>query len=106
MTVFSKLLSLTLLASSVVAWEQTLDEAHPHEFPALAASGADKFPMQDCGSFALHEASIDEILAAYASSTTTIVEVANCYVQRIRQTKDYIKYVPNNKSPTVYTDSS
>ena len=106
MTVFSKLLSLALLASSSGAWEQTIEDAHPYEFPSLSAAGAHKFPMADCGSFKLHEASIDEIRAAYAAGTTTIVQVASCYVQRILQTNDYIKYVSRNIESIMNTRKS
>lgn len=88
----SSLLSLALLAVSAIA-DQTLTDAetYPVEFPVLSASGADKFPMDKCGTFTLEEASIDDIQAAYAAGTLTTVQLANCYIKRIHQTNDYIK---------------
>lgn len=88
------LLALALSFTAVSAYDasaQLLTTPHPYEFPSDSVAGIDRFPMPLCNGFKLEEASIDQIQAAFTAGTLTTKQVAKCYVDRIKQTNDYIK---------------
>ncbi|OLN83389.1 putative amidase [Colletotrichum chlorophyti] len=64
----------------------------PSVFPLLDnANSADLFPMPPCGSFDLHEATIDEMQAAMEAGALTSQQLVACYLQRTYQTQEYIR---------------
>ena len=70
---------------------QILTDPYAYDFPRLSAPASTLFPMRYCHGFVLEEASVDEIQAAFANNTFTIVELLNCYLDRIQQTQPYLK---------------
>ncbi|KAK8023574.1 amidase [Apiospora rasikravindrae] len=53
------------------------------------ADSAQLFPMQQCGSFQLEEATIDQMQAAMENGTLTSVQLVTCYMIRNYQTQEY-----------------
>ena len=51
------------------------------------------FPMPSCYGFTLEEATIDQMQAAMSRGKLTSQQLVMCYMQRIYQTDQYIKYV-------------
>lgn len=75
---------------------QTLSSPYPYEFPVLQnGSNADvgQFPMPKCNGFTLEEATIDQMQEALSKGTLTSVQIVMCYLQRIFQVDEYIRYV-------------
>ncbi len=64
----------------------------PYYFPKLGQNAADLFPMPDCNGFVLEEATIDQLQDAMGKGQLTSLQIALCYLQRIQQTDEYIKY--------------
>ncbi|KAL8875505.1 MAG: hypothetical protein Q9198_006147, partial [Flavoplaca austrocitrina] len=59
-------------------------------FPLQKNEGTpDLFPMPPCGSFALEEATIDDMQQAMARGKLTSVQLTLCYMQRIYQLQSY-----------------
>lgn len=90
-------LSALAVAGSVAADDlvdsQIVNDPYPYHFPKLGTEGSKLFPMKDCMGFKLEEASIDDIQKQYKNGTFTTVELVTCYLDRIVQTQQYLKYV-------------
>lgn len=71
---------------------ETSQEPFPYVFPDFARNSADWFPMPDCNGVVLEEATIDELQDAMRGGQLTSVTIVMCYLQRIYQTDEYIKY--------------
>ena len=71
---------------------ETLATPFTYYFPKLGQSAADLFPMPDCNGFVLEEATIDQLQDAMGKGQLTSLQIALCYLQRIQQTDEYIKY--------------
>ena len=74
------------------ATAETLASPFPYHFPQLGQSAADLFPMPDCNGFVLEEATIDQLQDAMVKGQLTSLQIALCYLQRIQQTDEYVKY--------------
>lgn len=70
----------------------TLQGPFPYVFPDLAHDPADRFPMPHCNGMVLEEATIDELQEAMKRGQLTSVAIVMCYLQRVYQTDEYIKY--------------
>ncbi len=77
---------------SNAATAETLATPFPYYFPKLGQSAADLFPMPDCNGFVLEEATIDQLQDAMGRGQLTSLQIALCYLQRIQQTDEYVKY--------------
>ena len=75
-----------------VATAETLTTPFPYYFPNLGQSATDLFPMPDCNGFVLEEATIDQLQDVMGKGQLTSLQIASCYLQRIQQTDEYIKY--------------
>ena len=75
-----------------VATAETLTTPFPYYFPSLGQSATDLFPMPDCNGFVLEEATIDQLQDVMGKGQLTSLQIALCYLQRIQQTDEYIKY--------------
>jgi amidase len=76
---------------------QILNFPYPYEFPQLQdGSNVDNglFPMPLCRGFKLEEASIDQLQQAMSNGTLTSVQIVLCYLKRIYQIDEYIRYYP------------
>lgn len=93
---------------------QVLDEPFPYEFPAFwidedvevverrraavqkrtRVKNPDPFPMQKCNGYKLEEATIDQMQKWMENGKLSSVDIVLCYVRRIQQTDDYIRYGP------------
>ncbi|TDZ34411.1 putative amidase [Colletotrichum spinosum] len=63
----------------------------PSVFPLLEdADTTNIFPMPACGSFDLHEATIDQMQAAMEAGTLSSQQLVGCYIQRTYQTQEFI----------------
>ncbi len=71
---------------------ETLQNPFPYAFPDFAQNSIDWLPMPNCNGVVLEEATIDEIQDAMRRGQLTSVTMAMCYLQRIYQTDEYIKY--------------
>lgn len=61
-------------------------------FPLLQNVGTNAlFPMPPCNGFHLEEATIDQMQAAMKQGNLTSVQLSLCYLERMLQTKDYLK---------------
>ena len=74
---------------------ETLATPFPYYFPKLGQNAADLFPMPDCNGFVLEEATIDQLQDAMGKGQLTSLQIALCYLQRIQQTDEYVKYAFN-----------
>ena len=74
------------------ATAETLATPFPYYFPKLGQSAADLFPMPDCNGFVLEEATIDQLQDAMGRGQLTSLQIALCYLQRIQQIDEYVKY--------------
>lgn len=66
----------------------------PLEHGSLVArdNGSVLFPMFPCHGVQLEEASIDHLQALMASGTLSSVDLLHCYMERVFQTTNYLKY--------------
>ncbi|WYZ40965.1 hypothetical protein EsH8_IV_001306 [Colletotrichum jinshuiense] len=81
----------SLVSCSNSTWPGNATAALPSVFPLLEnVDSADLFPMPLCGSFDLHEATIDQMQAAMEAGTLTSQQLVACYMQRTYQTQEYI----------------
>ncbi|KAI5287217.1 hypothetical protein KEM54_006152 [Ascosphaera aggregata] len=94
---FSAALSALALTSCAAADDlvdsQILNDPYPYHFPKLGTEGSGLFPMQTCNGFKLEEASIDVIQGQFKSGKLTTVQLVNCYLDRIVQTKQYLNAI-------------
>ena len=74
------------------ATAEMLTTPFPYYFPNLGQSATDLFPMPDCNGFVLEEATIDQLQDVMGKGQLTSLQIAVCYLQRIQQTDEYIKY--------------
>ena len=74
------------------ATAETLGTPFPYYFPKLGQSAADLFPMPDCNGFVLEEATIDQLQDAMGNGQLTSLQITLCYLQRIQQIDEYVKY--------------
>lgn len=82
----------SLVGCSNSTWPGNATAALPSVFPLLEnVDSADLFPMPLCGSFDLHEATIDQMQAAMEAGTLTSQQLVACYMQRTYQTQEYIQ---------------
>ena len=91
-----KSLFFALLCSNVgalaVAGTVEWDTSSFSPIPLLEnANTTGLFPMDKCGSFALEEATIDDMQAAMGDGTLTSTQLVVCYMQRVYQTAEYTK---------------
>lgn len=77
--------------ASSLAMSETLDSPFPYDFPVLGQNPAELFPMPHCNGFTLEEATIDQLQDAMRKGNLTSVHIAICYLQRIWQTREYVK---------------
>lgn len=56
------------------------------------ANTTELFPMADCHGLKLEEATIDQMQEAMTKTNLTSLKLVGCYLTRIIQTQDYIKY--------------
>lgn len=63
-----------------------------YDFPAPNHNGSAAFPMQKCQGHQLEESSIDDLQALLHSKNLSSVELVFCYLERIYQTGNYLKY--------------
>lgn len=73
---------------------QDLASPFPYEFPYLGNGSdidASRFPMPQCNSITIDEATVDQLQDFMTSGKLTSVQLALCYLQRIYQTDPYIK---------------
>ena len=87
-------ISSTFNASQLAA-SQILGEPFPYDFPDQD-SVSDLFPMQSCNGMVLEEATIDQLRDYMSHGRLTSFQLVLCYLQRIYQTDNYIKYDSNN----------
>ncbi len=78
--------------ASYLVSSQTLEAPFPYYFPNVEDPTA-LFPMLPCDGFTLEEATIDQLQDAMSNGRLTSSRLLLCYLQRIYQTDDYIKYV-------------
>lgn len=75
---------------------QTLISPYPYEFPVLG-NGTNEdsghFPMPLCNGLTLEEATIDQLQEALSTGELTTVTLTLCYIQRVYQTDQYIRYM-------------
>lgn len=86
--------ALALFAS--LAYPTLADSALSQEsvFPLQQNAGTTElFPMPSCHGFTLEEATMDQMQAAMSSGQLTSKQLVMCYMKRIYQTDQYIKYV-------------
>ena len=83
------------------ATAETLAKPFPYYFPKLGQSAADLFPMPDCNGFVLEEATIDQLQDAMGNGQLSSLQIALCYLQRIQQTDEYVKYAFKSFSSNV-----
>ena len=74
-----------------------LNTPYPYFFPELNSDASNLFPMPLCHGFHLEEATIDQIQAALSSHILTSEQLVTCYLDRVYQVAEYIKYgsLPN-----------
>lgn len=66
-----------------------------HDFPIAGNNGSSLFPMRPCRGFQLEEASIDDIQRLLTSRALSSVDLVSCYLERVYQTSNYLKYAHN-----------
>jgi len=71
---------------------KTLQDPFSYVFPDLVHDPADRFPMPACNGMVLEEATIDELQESMKRGQLTSVAILMCYLQRVYQTDEYIKY--------------
>ena len=84
--------TITNYCFSNAATPETLATPFPYYFPKLGQNAADLFPMPDCNGFVLEEATIDQLQDAMGTGQLTSLQISLCYLQRIQQTDEYVKY--------------
>lgn len=78
---------------SQLAASQELQTPFPYYFPN--SSNADTmglFPMPDCHGLRLEEVTIDKLQAAMIHGRLRALQLVRCYLARIAQTNEYIRY--------------
>ena len=85
----------SIFNASQLAASQILGEPFPYDFPDQD-SVPDLFPMQSCNGIVLEEATIDQLQDYMDHGKLTSSQLVLCYLQRIYQTDNYIKYDSNN----------
>ena len=65
-----------------------------YDFPIASGNGSVLFPMHPCRGVQLEEASIDHLQALMTSRTLSSVDLLDCYMNRVFQTSNYLKYAP------------
>jgi amidase len=79
---------------SLIGEAQILQSPYPYYFPRLEKAGTtDLFPVPLCNGFKLEEATVDELQHAMATGVLTSVKLVTCYLQRIYQVDNYIRWV-------------
>lgn len=81
-------------ASSLVD-SQILTSSFPYHFPVLqngSSAEETEFPMPLCNGFKLEEAIINQLQEAIADGRLTSVQIVECYLQRIHQVDQYLRY--------------
>lgn len=81
--------------SSLVVDSQNLNLPYPYEFPVFREGHSEhggQFPMQKCHGLTLEEATIDQLQEALSKGKITTVKLVLCYLQRIYQTDEYLRY--------------
>lgn len=63
-------------------------------FPIASDNGCVLFPMPPCHGVQLEEANIDHPQALMTSRTLSSVDILDCYMDRVFQTSNYLKYAP------------
>lgn len=77
---------------SDLASSQVLETSFPYYFP-IQGNRTDLFPMPPCNGLTLEETTIDQLQDAMNHGKLTSSQLVTCYLQRIYQTNNYIKYV-------------
>lgn len=95
MTACKALLRLLLVAIHGMQGAQALNASTAlvpaSLFPLEQYAGtAELFPMAPCGTFLLHEATIDQMQQAMTNGTLTSQQLVMCYITRTYQTNSYI----------------
>ena len=92
----SALKERTLNGSDLVA-SQILETPLQYEFPNIALGNSPNlFPMAQCNGLTLEEATIDQLQDYMSHDRLTSSQLVMCYLQRVYQTDDYIKYVSSS----------
>ena len=91
---FSQFLALVLFAGLALPALANVTDTYLPVFPLQQdADTTALFPMPSCYGFTLEEATIDQMQAAMSRGKLTSQQLVMCYMQRIYQTDQYIKYV-------------
>ena len=69
---------------------QILDSPFPYDFPDERTPD-NLFPMPECNSLVLEEATVDFLQHAMEKGQLTSTTIALCYLQRVYQTNGYTK---------------
>ena len=77
-------------ATNLVSSED-LESPFPYYFPNQINTD-NLFPMPRCNGVILEEATVDQLQDAMSKGHLTSTKIAKCYMQRIQQTNQYIKY--------------
>lgn len=85
----------TYTNGSDIVTSQLLSRPYPYEFPLLGAAPQELFPMPKCNGFTLEEATIDQLQTAMKERKLSSTQIALCYIQRMLQTQDYLRYAPD-----------
>ena len=85
-------------ATNLVSSED-LESPFPYYFPNQINTD-NLFPMPRCNGVTLEEATVDQLQDAMSKGQLTSTNIAECYVQRIQQTNQYIKYEQKPIFPT------
>jgi amidase len=93
MKLSSGLYAVLSLASWLVYAQSTSPvEGESVFFPSLDhVNSTELFPMNRCGTFHLHEATIDQMQQAMKNGTLTSTQLVGCYLERAMQTQEYVK---------------
>ena len=70
-----------------------LESAALDYFPNKEENATELFPMSPCNGVVIEEATIDELQEAMEEGSLTSVELLWCYLERIHQIEEYVKYV-------------
>ena len=85
-----------LTETDSLAASQVLHDEVSAWFPPQ--DGTNAFSMPLCNGFRLEEATIDDIQDALTNGHLTSVDLVLCYLQRIQQTQNYIRYEQSHLS--------
>ena len=76
---------------AAIADAQTLQNPFPYFFPDQNAPPAHLFAMPPCHGVKIEDASIDALHSLLAAGTLSSVDLVTCYIERARQTGQYLK---------------